>query len=104
MWFVSGLWHRFSVFVASFLHLVVASILHFHVLKISEIFLVYFGLYTENCDVLINAAGGKVIAVSGLHGGYSKRAYVTFLAGAGDYVKGVVGLVKGLFKTCIFFL
>lgn len=28
-----------------------------------------------------------------------KRAYVTFLAGDGDYVKGVVGLAKGLRKT-----
>ncbi|CAL9086124.1 unnamed protein product [Musa hybrid cultivar] len=28
-----------------------------------------------------------------------KRAYVTFLAGEGDYVKGVVGLVKGLRKV-----
>ncbi|KAL1564431.1 glycosyltransferase 8 [Salvia divinorum] len=31
--------------------------------------------------------------------GASKNAYVTFLAGAGDYVKGVVGLVKGLRKV-----
>ncbi|GMH01599.1 hypothetical protein Nepgr_003438 [Nepenthes gracilis] len=31
--------------------------------------------------------------------GYSKRAFVTFLAGNGDYVKGVVGLAKGLRKT-----
>lgn len=30
---------------------------------------------------------------------YSKRAYVTFLAGNGDYVKGVVGLAKGLRKV-----
>nr|AMP59731.1 galactinol synthase 2 splice variant 2 [Cicer arietinum] len=29
----------------------------------------------------------------------SKRAFVTFLAGNGDYVKGVVGLVKGLRKV-----
>lgn len=28
-----------------------------------------------------------------------RRAYVTFLAGNGDYVKGVVGLVKGLRKV-----
>ncbi|KAJ4960157.1 hypothetical protein NE237_020067 [Protea cynaroides] len=34
-----------------------------------------------------------------LNTGYSKRAYVTFLAGNGDYVKGVVGLVKGLRKV-----
>lgn len=31
--------------------------------------------------------------------GYSKRAFVTFLAGSGDYVKGVVGLAKGLRKS-----
>lgn len=31
--------------------------------------------------------------------GYSKRGYVTFLAGNGDYVKGVVGLAKGLRKV-----
>ncbi|XP_008812591.1 galactinol synthase 1-like [Phoenix dactylifera] len=29
----------------------------------------------------------------------SRRAYVTFLAGDGDYVKGVVGLAKGLRKV-----
>ncbi|KAH9316005.1 hypothetical protein KI387_024632 [Taxus chinensis] len=34
-----------------------------------------------------------------LRGGYSKRAYVTFLAGNGDYVRGVVGLMKGLRKV-----
>ena len=35
--------------------------------------------------------------------GASKNAYVTFLAGAGDYVKGVVGLAKGLRKVgCAF--
>lgn len=28
-----------------------------------------------------------------------RRAYVTFLAGNGDYVKGVVGLAKGLRKV-----
>lgn len=31
--------------------------------------------------------------------GEAKRAYVTFLAGNGDYVKGVVGLAKGLRKA-----
>ncbi|KAL5725123.1 inositol 3-alpha-galactosyltransferase [Ranunculus cassubicifolius] len=31
--------------------------------------------------------------------GCSKKAYVTFLAGNGDYVKGVVGLAKGLRKV-----
>lgn len=34
-----------------------------------------------------------------INAGYSKRAYVTFLAGTGDYVKGVVGLAKGLRKV-----
>eukprot|EP01018_Ginkgo_biloba_P029106 Gb_38020 [translate_table: standard] len=34
-----------------------------------------------------------------LWSGYSRRAYVTFLAGGGDYVKGVVGLAKGLRKV-----
>jgi inositol 3-alpha-galactosyltransferase len=29
----------------------------------------------------------------------ARRAYVTFLAGNGDYVKGVVGLAKGLRKV-----
>ncbi|KAL1350743.1 hypothetical protein AAHE18_06G046700 [Arachis hypogaea] len=29
----------------------------------------------------------------------SSRAFVTFLAGNGDYIKGVVGLAKGLRKT-----
>ncbi|XP_052204855.1 galactinol synthase 1-like [Diospyros lotus] len=37
--------------------------------------------------------------VSTVRGGYVKRAYVTFLAGSGDYVKGVVGLAKGLRKA-----
>lgn len=37
--------------------------------------------------------------VSRINTGYSKRAYVTFLAGSGDYVKGVVGLAKGLRKA-----
>ncbi|XP_010243068.1 PREDICTED: galactinol synthase 1-like isoform X2 [Nelumbo nucifera] len=40
--------------------------------------------------------GGKVAIPNR---GYSKRAYVTFLAGNGDYVKGVVGLAKGLRKV-----
>ena len=40
---------------------------------------------------------GKVSTT--LNTGYSKRAYVTFLAGNGDYVKGVVGLAKGLRKV-----
>lgn len=37
--------------------------------------------------------------VSTLNTCYSKRAFVTFLAGNGDYVKGVVGLAKGLLKV-----
>ncbi|CAI9769322.1 unnamed protein product [Fraxinus pennsylvanica] len=40
------------------------------------------------------ATGGLVKAAS-----LSSRAYVTFLAGNGDYVKGVVGLAKGLRKV-----
>ncbi|KAH9303379.1 hypothetical protein KI387_014962 [Taxus chinensis] len=39
------------------------------------------------------------LKMSSLNCGYSKRAYVTFLAGSGDYVKGVVGLAKGLRKV-----
>lgn len=45
----------------------------------------------------------KAVAVNGgaigKQGGNGKRVYVTFLAGDGDYVKGVVGLVKGLRKV-----
>nr|QCQ29561.1 galactinol synthase [Camellia fraterna] len=47
-------------------------------------------------DVFTNP-GGKLSTT--LNPGYSKRAYVTFLAGTGDYVKGVVGLAKGLRKV-----
>ncbi|XP_051134384.1 galactinol synthase 2-like [Andrographis paniculata] len=32
-------------------------------------------------------------------GGHRSMAYVTFLAGSGDYVKGVIGLAKGLRKV-----
>ncbi|CAA2967786.1 galactinol synthase 1 [Olea europaea subsp. europaea] len=42
--------------------------------------------------------GTKKIS-TGLEMEYSKKAYVTFLAGTGDYVKGVVGLAKGLRKV-----
>ncbi|KAI6694829.1 hypothetical protein NL676_022539 [Syzygium grande] len=45
-------------------------------------------------DVFTGA--GKACLVDG---GYSRRGYVTFLAGSGDYVKGVVGLAKGLRKV-----
>ncbi|KAF5186173.1 Galactinol synthase [Thalictrum thalictroides] len=47
-------------------------------------------------DVILDT--GKV-ATTYYNIGYSKRAYVTFLAGNGDYVKGVVGLAKGLRKV-----
>nr|QCQ29564.1 galactinol synthase [Camellia fraterna] len=47
-------------------------------------------------DVFTNT-GGKLSTT--LNPGYSKRAYVTFFAGTGDYVKGVVGLAKGLRKV-----
>lgn len=39
------------------------------------------------------------VSVKAHHQAPSKRAYVTFLAGNGDYVKGVVGLAKGLRKV-----
>ncbi|KAL5826746.1 hypothetical protein ACOSQ3_018588 [Xanthoceras sorbifolium] len=42
---------------------------------------------------------GKISTINGTTGYYSKRAFVTFLAGNGDYVKGVVGLAKGLRKA-----
>ncbi|ERN02402.1 galactinol synthase 1 [Amborella trichopoda] len=48
-------------------------------------------------DVFNGSGAGKVTTLNG--GGYSKRAYVTFLAGTGDYYKGVVGLAKGLRKA-----
>ncbi|KAM7521384.1 hypothetical protein LguiA_011286 [Lonicera macranthoides] len=41
----------------------------------------------EDAAAVANRTGGK------------RRAYVTFLAGNGDYVKGVVGLAKGLRKS-----
>lgn len=41
-----------------------------------------------------NRATGLAKALS-----LQSRAYVTFLAGNGDYVKGVVGLAKGLRKV-----
>ncbi|KAM7470088.1 hypothetical protein LguiA_008271 [Lonicera macranthoides] len=44
--------------------------------------------------VPVNSGTGLVKAAS-----LSSRAYVTFLAGTGDYVKGVVGLAKGLRKA-----
>nr|QCQ29599.1 galactinol synthase [Camellia fraterna] len=47
-------------------------------------------------DVFTNT-GGKLSTT--LNPGYSQRAYVTFSAGTGDYVKGVVGLAKGLRKV-----
>lgn len=37
--------------------------------------------------------------IRGLESSHMKRAYITFLAGNGDYVKGVVGLAKGLRKV-----
>lgn len=45
---------------------------------------------------VFNGGDGKMATINA---GYSKRAYVTFLAGTGDYVKGVVGLAKGLRKA-----
>ncbi|KAL6896644.1 hypothetical protein ACP4OV_007216 [Aristida adscensionis] len=40
--------------------------------------------------------GGKMAAAAGRRAPARKAAYVTFLAGDGDYWKGVVGLAKGL--------
>lgn len=40
-----------------------------------------------NLDIIPTASNSK------------KRAYITFLAGNGDYIKGVVGLAKGLRKV-----
>ncbi|CAA7044293.1 unnamed protein product [Microthlaspi erraticum] len=47
---------------------------------------------TQNTD-----ANSAMTISPHIHGG--DRAYVTFLAGNGDYVKGVVGLAKGLRKV-----
>lgn len=51
----------------------------------------------------VAVAAGKQLETLGAcndaGGGYQKGAYVTFLAGSGDYVKGVVGLAKGLRKV-----
>ncbi|KAG7588472.1 Nucleotide-diphospho-sugar transferase [Arabidopsis suecica] len=46
----------------------------------------------------INTKLTKPVLSATAYGG-EKRAYVTFLAGTGDYVKGVVGLAKGLRKA-----
>ncbi|KAL2491188.1 Galactinol synthase 2 [Abeliophyllum distichum] len=50
---------------------------------------------------IINGGVTRTTGVSGLvkAASLSSRAYVTFLAGNGDYVKGVVGLAKGLRKV-----
>ena len=45
---------------------------------------------------LVPTAGGFTKATTAT---LPRRAYVTFLAGNGDYVKGVVGLAKGLRKV-----
>ena len=54
----------------------------------------------EPSDVQANVftSNGKV-STSINSTGYSMRAYITFLAGNGDYVKGVVGLAKSLRKV-----
>ncbi|MQM03334.1 hypothetical protein Taro_036110 [Colocasia esculenta] len=44
------------------------------------------------CDTALSGDGKLPAALP-------KRGYVTFLAGSGDYVKGVVGLAKGLRKV-----
>ncbi|KAG1326130.1 Galactinol synthase 2 [Cocos nucifera] len=45
----------------------------------------------------INGRDAAAVAKMGMH--LPRRAYVTFLAGTGDYVKGAVGLAKGLRKV-----
>lgn len=50
-------------------------------------------------EVPVDVFTGNKVSPQLNNGGYSKRAYVTFLAGDGDYVKGVVGLAKGLRKV-----
>ena len=45
-------------------------------------------------DAFSSAGTGKLQPALG-----SRKGYVTFLAGTGDYVKGVVGLAKGLRKV-----
>ena len=47
---------------------------------------------------IVNAAVARSNGLTKAASGRS-RAYVTFLAGDGDYVKGVVGLAKGLRKA-----
>ncbi|KAL7169284.1 hypothetical protein ACSBR2_034349 [Camellia fascicularis] len=47
----------------------------------------------------VNVVKGTSNVVPTLNGGYSKRAYMTFLVGNGDYVKGVVALAKCLRKV-----
>lgn len=49
---------------------------------------------SELAAAAVNAAGFSKPAAA-----LPTRAYVTFLAGNGDYVKGVVGLAKGLRKV-----
>lgn len=47
----------------------------------------------------ITTAAANATATQAKAAGRMGRAYVTFLAGDGDYVKGVVGLAKGLRKA-----
>lgn len=47
----------------------------------------------------ITTAAANATAAKAKAAGRLTRAYVTFLAGNGDYVKGVVGLAKGLRKA-----
>ncbi|KAK6116504.1 hypothetical protein DH2020_049742 [Rehmannia glutinosa] len=41
----------------------------------------------------------EILDTMAVDSNYSKKGYVTFLAGNGDYVKGVIGLAKGLRKV-----
>lgn len=50
-------------------------------------------------EVPVDVFKGTNKVATALNNGYSKGAFITFLAGTGDYVKGVVGLAKGLRKV-----
>ncbi|KAK6146254.1 hypothetical protein DH2020_020123 [Rehmannia glutinosa] len=54
--------------------------------------------FSSNTNGEIKVNGSNIIEMEMECKG-KKRAYVTFLAGNGDYVKGVVGLAKGLRKA-----
>ena len=50
-------------------------------------------------EVPVDVFKGTNKVATALNNGYSTGAFITILAGTGDYVKGVVGLAKGLRKV-----